>query len=116
MGRCIYGGLYDPDNKHGLINEKGFRLDVIQAMKELSVPVVRWPGGNFTASYHWQDGIGPKEKRPARPEIAWGGRESNQFGTDEFLQWCGLVGTEPYIALNFGTGTLDEGKPFFLSM
>lgn len=109
MGRCIYGGLYDPDNKHGLVNEQGFRTDVIDAMKELNVPVVRWPGGNFTATYHWQDGIGPKDKRPCRPELAWESHESNQFGTDEFLQWCEQVGTEPYIALNFGTGTLDEG-------
>lgn len=111
MGRCIYGGIYDPSNKYGLIDENGFRTDVIAAMKELQVPVVRWPGGNFVATYHWQDGIGsPRESRPKRPELAWRGRESNEFGTDEFMKWCEIVGAEPYIALNFGTGTLDEGE------
>ncbi|SMQ49923.1 unnamed protein product [Zymoseptoria tritici ST99CH_3D7] len=109
MGRCIYGGIYDPENpnKH-LIDENGFRKDVIEAMQELNVPVVRYPGGNFVATYHWLDGVGPREKRPKRPELAWLGIESNQFGTDEFMQWCKVVGTEPYLALNFGTGTLDE--------
>lgn len=113
MGRCIYGGIYDPGNTHGLADENGFRTDVVEAMKELQVPVVRWPGGNFVATYHWQDGIGPKDRRPKRPELAWLGHETNQFGTDEFMKWCQVVGTEPYIALNFGTGTLDEGEFFF---
>ena len=110
MGRCIYGGLYDPENKHGLIDENGFRTDVIDCMKELQVPVVRYPGGNFVATYHWMDGIGPREKRRKRPELAWLGTESNQFGTDEFMEWCQVVGAEPYLALNMGTGTLQEGK------
>lgn len=110
MGRCIYGGLYDPSNRNvQLIDENGFRTDVIEAMRELNVPVVRYPGGNFCATYHWMDGVGPKDKRPKRPELAWLGVESNQFGTDEFMKWCEIVGTEPYLALNFGTGTLDEG-------
>jgi alpha-N-arabinofuranosidase len=106
MGRCIYGGIYDPENsnKH-LIDKNGFRTDVIDAMRELNVPVVRYPGGNFVATYHWLDGVGPREKRPRRPELAWLGVESNQFGTDEFMQWCEIVGTEPYLALNFGTGS-----------
>jgi alpha-N-arabinofuranosidase len=109
MGRCIYGGLYDPENpnKH-LLDSNGFRKDVIEAMQELRIPVVRYPGGNFVATYHWMDGVGPREQRPKRPELAWLGVESNQFGTDEFLKWCEIVGTEPYLALNFGTGTLDE--------
>ncbi|KAK1753819.1 family 51 glycoside hydrolase [Echria macrotheca] len=106
MGRCIYGGIYDPGNP--LSDERGFRRDVIEAMKELRVPVVRYPGGNFVATYHWVDGIGPREQRPRRRELAWIGVETNEFGTDEFLQWCEEVGTEPYICLNFGTGTLDE--------
>jgi alpha-N-arabinofuranosidase len=106
MGRCIYGGIYDPGNH--LSDSDGYRKDVIAAMKELQVPVVRYPGGNFVATYHWIDGVGPKEKRPKRPELAWIGVESNEFGTDEFLKWCEVVGTEPYFALNFGTGTLDE--------
>ncbi len=110
MGRCIYGGLYDPENKHNLIDKNGFRTDVIDALKDLNVPVVRYPGGNFVASYHWLDGVGPREKRPVRPELAWVTEESNQFGTDEFMKWCRIIGAEPFLALNFGTGTLDEGK------
>ncbi|RYN30450.1 putative alpha-L-arabinofuranosidase C [Alternaria tenuissima] len=106
MGRCIYGGIYDPGNS--LSDERGFRKDVIEAFKELNVPVVRYPGGNFVATYHWLDGVGPKENRPKRPELAWIGIEPNTFGTDEFMQWCEEVGTEPYLCLNFGTGTLDE--------
>lgn len=110
MGRCIYGGLYDPENKNGLIDKNGFRTDVIECMKELQVPVVRYPGGNFVATYKWLDGVGPREKRPKRPEIAWLGMESNHFGTDEFMEWCRIVGAEPYLALNMGTGTLEEGE------
>ncbi|UQC81582.1 alpha-L-arabinofuranosidase [Colletotrichum lupini] len=106
MGRCIYGGIYDPGNP--LSDENGFRKDVIEAFKELNCPVVRYPGGNFVATYHWIDGVGPKENRPKRPELAWIGVESNEFGTDEFMKWCEVVGAEPYLALNFGTGTLDE--------
>ncbi|KAL5361666.1 Arabinosidase C [Aspergillus floccosus] len=106
MGRCIYGGIYDPGNP--LSDENGFRKDVLEALGELNIPVVRYPGGNFMATYHWIDGVGPKDQRPARPELAWLGTETNQFGTDEFLKWCEVLGTEPYFCLNFGTGTLDE--------
>ncbi|KAJ4376929.1 hypothetical protein N0V86_006367 [Didymella sp. IMI 355093] len=106
MGRCIYGGIYDPGNP--LSDENGFRKDVIEAFQELKVPVVRYPGGNFVATYDWRDGIGPKDQRPARPELAWIGTETNEFGTDEFMKWCEVVGTEPYLCLNFGTGTLTE--------
>ncbi|KAF7431142.1 hypothetical protein PC9H_006862 [Pleurotus ostreatus] len=109
MGRCIYGGLYDPDNQHGLSDpQTGFRLDVLDTLKELKIPIVRYPGGNFVSSYRWQDGIGPRENRPRRPELAWLSEESNQFGTDEFIEWCRTLGTEPYICLNMGTGTLEE--------
>ena len=105
IGRCIYGGLYDPGNDNKpLIDENGFRKDVIEALKELEIPVVRYPGGNFVSTYHWLDGVGPCENRPRRPELAWLGEESNQFGTDEFMKWCEIVGTEPYLCLNFGTG------------
>jgi alpha-L-arabinofuranosidase len=110
MGRCIYGGIYDPDNKNGLIDEDGCRTDVIECMREINCPIVRYPGGNFVATYHWIDGIGARDKRPKRPELAWAGTESNQFGTDEFMSWCGKVGAEPYLALNMGTGTLEEGQ------
>ncbi|KAF4593634.1 hypothetical protein EYR40_008422 [Pleurotus pulmonarius] len=109
MGRCIYGGLYDPDNPHGLSDPRtGFRLDVLEALRELKIPIVRYPGGNFVSSYRWQDGIGPRENRPRRPELAWLSEESNQFGTDEFIEWCRVLGTEPYICLNMGTGTLED--------
>jgi alpha-L-arabinofuranosidase len=105
IGRCIYGGLYDPDNDNAhLIDENGLRKDVIEALKELEIPVVRYPGGNFVATYHWLDGVGLRENRPRRPELAWLGEESNQFGTDQFMKWCEIVGTEPYLCLNFGTG------------
>ena len=111
MGRCIYGGIYDPTNtnKDLIDSSTGFRLDVIDALKPLEVPVFRYPGGNFCATYHWQDGIGPRENRPSRPELAWGAVETNHFGTDEFMVWCkDTMKAEPYLCLNFGTGTLDE--------
>ncbi|CEJ59035.1 Putative Alpha-L-arabinofuranosidase [Penicillium brasilianum] len=106
MGRCIYGGIYDPGNP--LSDENGFRKDVLGALKDLNIPVVRYPGGNFCATYHWLDGVGPKDQRPSRPELAWLGTETNEFGTDEFMKWCEVLGTEPYLCFNFGTGTLDE--------
>lgn len=107
MGRCIYGGIYDPGNPLS-DPTTGCRLDVMDALRSLSVPVVRYPGGNFVATYHWLDGVGPLASRPKRPELAWLGTEPNTFGTDEFLAWCEALGTQPYFALNFGTGTLDE--------
>lgn len=108
MGRCIYGGIYDPESP--LSDSNGYRLDVLSALKELNIPVMRYPGGNFVATYHWLDGVGPRDQRPVRPELAWLGTETNQFGTDEFMHWLSVLGedVEPYIALNFGTGTLDE--------
>ncbi|KAJ7921426.1 glycoside hydrolase family 51 protein [Mycena leptocephala] len=108
MGRCIYSGLYDPGNEHGLADANGYRTDVLQALKDLNVPIVRYPGGNFVSSKAILDGVGPKELRPRRPELAWLTEESNQFGTDEFIQWCRLLGAEPYICLNMGTGTLED--------
>ncbi|EJT98458.1 glycoside hydrolase family 51 protein [Dacryopinax primogenitus] len=107
MGRCIYGGLYDPGSP--LADPKtGFRKDVLEVIRSLRVPIVRYPGGNFVSSYKWQDGIGPRELRPRRPELAWLGEESNQFGTDEFMAWCKEAEVEPYICLNMGTGTLED--------
>ncbi|KAF9558449.1 glycoside hydrolase family 51 protein [Agrocybe pediades] len=110
MGRCIYGGIYDPGNQNAqLINEKtGLRKDVMEALKALKIPVVRYPGGNFVSTYRWQDGVGPRESRPRRPELAWLTEESNQFGTDEFIEFCRELGTEPFICLNMGTGTLED--------
>jgi alpha-L-arabinofuranosidase len=106
LGRCIYGGLYEEGSP--LADERGFRTDVLGLLRELRLGVLRWPGGNFVSNYHWTDGIGPKQDRPRRPELAWGGEEPNTFGTDEFLAYCDELGTEPYICLNMGTGTLAE--------
>ncbi|KAK7204875.1 glycoside hydrolase superfamily [Myxozyma melibiosi] len=109
LGRCIYGGIVDYDCKiPGLTNDKGFRLDVADAIKDLRMPMIRYPGGNFVSAYHWMDGVGPKENRPVRPELAWRGREPNLFGTDEFMEWCEFMNVEPYLCFNMGTGTLDE--------
>ena len=106
LGRCIYGGLYEEGS--ALSDHQGFRLDTLALLKELQVSVLRWPGGNFVSNYHWEDGIGPKDNRPTRSDLAWGGVEPNRFGTDEFMAYCAALGTEPYICLNMGTGTLKE--------
>lgn len=108
LGRCVYGGIVEYDNTKGLTNDKGFRVDVGEALKKLDMPVVRYPGGNFVSNYHWLDGVGPKESRPRRPELAWLTEESNQFGTDEFMEWCEYMNVEPYICINMGSGTLQE--------
>jgi alpha-N-arabinofuranosidase len=108
LGRCIYGGIYDPASPRA--DRDGFRKDVIDATKNLNVSILRWPGGNFVSGYHWEDGIGPREKRPKRIDLAWGDIESNQIGTDEFIRFCRKVGTEPYICINLGTGTWDEAR------
>jgi alpha-N-arabinofuranosidase len=106
LGRCIYGGIYDEGSP--LADARGFRTDVLALLRDLRLGVLRWPGGNFVSNYHWADGIGPKDARPRRPELAWGAEESNRFGTDEFLGYCAELGTEPYICLNMGTGSLEE--------
>jgi len=106
LGRCIYGGIFDEGSP--LADARGFRTDVLEAVRALAPAHVRWPGGNFASGYHWVDSIGPAADRPRRAELAWGAEEPNRFGTDEFLAWCEAVGTEPVICLNMGTGTLDE--------
>ncbi|MCA9734255.1 alpha-N-arabinofuranosidase [candidate division KSB1 bacterium] len=108
LGRCIYGGMYDPGSK--LADKQGFRKDVLDGAKGLNISLLRYPGGNFVSGYHWQDGIGPKDKRPQRTDLAWQTPEPNTFGTDEFIAYCRTLGTEPYIAVNLGTGTLDEAR------
>jgi len=108
LGRCIYGGIYDPASAQA--NADGFRKDVIDATKNLGVSNIRWPGGNFSSGYHWQDGIGPKDSRPKRKDLAWGDTESNQVGTDEFMKFIGATGAEPYICVNLGTGSWDEAR------
>ncbi len=108
LGRCIYGGIYEPGSP--LSDEKGFRKDVIEAIKRLNVTNLRWPGGNFVSGYHWMDGIGPKEKRPKKMELAWHTVETNQFGTDEYIEFCRTINTEPHICINMGSGTMDEAR------
>lgn len=103
---CIYGAIVDEPS--ALTDEDGYRTDVLGAVRDLAPPVVRWPGGCFADIYHWEDGIGPKGQRPVRRNWHWGGIEPNTFGTDEFLRWCEKIGAEPYLNLNFGTGTLNE--------
>jgi alpha-N-arabinofuranosidase len=102
--RQVYGGVFDPGSP--LADKNGFRLDVIEALRELKVPIVRWPGGCFASDYHWQDGVG-KDRKPSFNK-AWGVEEPNTYGTDEFVEWCRLLGAEPYICTNAGTGTSDE--------
>lgn len=103
LGRAIYTGVYDPGSP--LADENGFRKDVIAEIKQLGVPIMRYPGGNFVSGYNWLDGVGPKKDRPTVLERAWNSLETNQFGTNEFMDWCRLVGTEPLLAFNLGTGT-----------
>ncbi len=107
LGRCIYGGVWVGEGSE-VPHERGFRKDVLEATRRLQPPIMRWPGGNFASAYHWEDGIGPREERPVRLDLAWGAEESNQFGTDEFIEWCQLVGAEPYICVNAGSGTPEE--------
>ena len=106
LGRAIYEGIYDPSSK--LSDANGFRNDVMEEVRELGVPIVRYPGGNFVSGYNWLDGIGPKQERPRVLDKAWNAINTNQFGTDEFLLWCKMVGTNPLIGLNLGTGTPEQ--------
>jgi len=103
LGRAIYEGIYDPESK--LSDSNGFRKDVADEIKKLGVPLVRYPGGNFVSGYHWLDGVGPKKDRPRVVEKAWNSIETNQFGTNDFMAWCKLVGTKPLMGLNLGTST-----------
>ncbi|MBQ6678775.1 MAG: hypothetical protein IJM76_02015 [Lachnospiraceae bacterium] len=102
----IYGGFYDPESARA--DEDGLRTDVIELLKRVKVPILRYPGGNFVSNYHWEDGIGPKEERKRRLEYAWGTEESNQFGTADFIKLCRKVGAEPLICVNMGSGTPEE--------
>ena len=108
LGSCIYGGLWVGENSD-IPNIKGYRTDVFNALKELAVPVLRWPGGCFADEYHWMDGIGPKGNRPKMVNNNWGGTiEDNSFGTHEFLNLCEMLGCEPYVSGNVGSGTVEE--------
>ncbi len=108
LGRCIYGGIYEEGSP--LSDSDGFRKDVKQAVKDLHVPLLRYPGGNFVSNYHWEDGIGPKDQRPTRLNLAWGNIDNNHMGTDEFMKYCKEIGARPYLAVNMGTGTMREAQ------
>lgn len=106
LGRAIYDGIYEPGSK--LSDSNGFRKDVLEQIRRLGVPIIRYPGGNFVSGYNWLDGVGPKQSRPRVLDKAWNTIESNQFGTNEFLAWCKMANTLPLMGLNLGTGTAEE--------
>lgn len=108
MGRCIYEGVYDPESKYA--DENGFRTDVLDALKQLSMTVMRYPGGNYASGYHWLDGVGPREQRPTVFELAWHSIEPNHIGTDEYIALCRRMDWTPMITVNLGTGTPEEAK------
>lgn len=108
LGRCIYGGLYVGEESM-VPNTAGVRNDIIQALKELKIPNLRWPGGCFADTYHWKDGVGPKDERPTMVNRWWGGvTEDNSFGTHDFLNLCETLNAEPYLAANVGSSTVKE--------
>ncbi len=109
LGRCIYEGFYVGEGNKKIPNKDGVRLDIIDALKKLKVPNLRWPGGCFADTYHWKDGIGPKDKRPSMLNVWWGGvTENNSFGTHDFLNMCEAIGASPYLSGNVGSGTVQE--------
>lgn len=109
LGRCIYGGLYVGESNKDIPNVNGMRCDVVNALREIHIPVLRWPGGCFADEYHWQDGIGPKESRKRMINTHWGGvLEDNSFGTHEFMELCRQLGCDAYINGNVGSGTVRE--------
>jgi alpha-N-arabinofuranosidase len=108
LGRCIEGGIFDEGSP--LSDANGYRRDVIEAVRNLHVTLLRWPGGNFASNYHWMDGIGPRDQRPKRLEMAWQTVEDNRFGTHDFLNYVEMLGIEPYLCTNFGTGTWVEAQ------
>ncbi|MCW3786285.1 alpha-L-arabinofuranosidase C-terminal domain-containing protein [Plebeiibacterium sediminum] len=106
LDNSITGGIFDENSP--LSDADGFRKDVLIKMEDLKTPVLRYPGGTVTKTYHWEDGIGPRSERPARRNLIWGGVEDNHFGTDEYIKYCRLIGAEPSIVVNMGTGTAEE--------
>ena len=110
LGRAVYTGIYEPG--HPTADANGMRRDVIDLVRELDVPIVRYPGGNFVSAYNWEDGVGPREKRPTRLDLAWHTSESNAVGVHEFAQWCEAANTEMMLAINLGSRGLDEARNF----
>ena len=110
LGRCIYGGFWVGEG-NPIPNDKGVRLDIIDALKKLKIPALRWPGGCYADHYHWKDGIGPRDKRKNTENVSWGNvRENNAFGTNEFLDLCETLQADPYLAINVGGGTVHEAE------
>src|SRR5262245_46729182 len=101
MGRCVYTGIFEPG--HPTADERGFRGDVLDLVRELGPTMVRYPGGNFVSGYRWEDGVGPADERPRRLDLAWHAIETNTFGLNEFLAWSAEAGVEPMMAVNLGT-------------
>ena len=110
MGRCVYGGIFEPG--HPTADAQGFRGDVLALTRELGPTIIRYPGGNFLSGYDWRDGVGPREQRPRRREMAWFSTETNQFGTNEFVDWCRKADIEPMLGVNLGTRGPDEARRF----
>lgn len=108
LGRCVYGGIYEPG--HPTADARGFRGDVLKLVQELKPTIMRYPGGNFVSGYNWEDGVGPKETRPRRLDLAWMSTETNQFGTNEFVDWCRAADIEPMLAVNLGTRGPDAAR------
>ncbi|XID94047.1 alpha-N-arabinofuranosidase [Paenibacillaceae bacterium WGS1546] len=108
LGRAVYGGIYEPG--HPDADERGFRKDVLALIRRLRVPIVRYPGGNFVSGYDWKDGVGPRELRPKRLELAWRTVEPNAFGMNEFAEWSRAAGTEAMWAINLGTQGVDDAR------
>ncbi len=108
MGRAIYGGLFEPGSRRA--DPDGYRTDVLEALRRLRFTALRYPGGNFASGYHWMDGVGPVEKRPAVRDLAWQSVEPNSFGTEEYLRLCRTMGWTPMITVNLGTGSPEEAR------
>lgn len=108
LGRAVYGGIYEPD--HPAADDMGFRRDVLELVRQMHVPIVRYPGGNFVSGYNWEDGVGAKSERPCRLELAWQSIETNQVGVDEFAEWCKRAGCQAMMAVNLGTRGPDAAR------
>lgn len=108
LGRAVYEGIYQEGSP--LSDEQGFRKDTLELVRELQVPIVRYPGGNFVSGFRWEDSVGPKDQRPSRPELAWGVIENNHFGVDEFVDWAKKADTEVMMAVNLGTRGPEEAR------
>ena len=106
LGRAVYGGIYQPG--HPSADEDGFRRDVLELVRELKVPLIRYPGGNFVSNYDWRDGVGPVKSRPRKIDLAWKSIETNEVGTDEFMKWAEKNAIDPMFAVNLGTGDIKS--------